>query len=439
MNLPTKIKNLIKLKKFTGITIPRTFFISVQNFNKNPHFHISKLQKFFLLKDKIIIRSANFFEDNKKKSFAGHFLSIPNVRIEDKDKILSSIKKVINSYKNNHSNNHILIQKMVSDSKINGVIFTKDSINGLPYISINFIKSTKTDLITSGKSNGKFFKFLRGSNINLLKNKIYQKLIKLSYKCEKIFKYNNLDIEFSINKNYKINIFQVRKLITNKNKKDYSKAILNLHRKLKKILSNPHNLSGNNNFFSTMTDWNPAEIIGIKPKTLAFSLYKEIITDNVWSQSRETLGYKKINEPLMHEFLGTPYINVKTDISSFLPADLDEKISKKLLEFYLVEFKKKPEYYYDKVETDLVLNSINFNSYNLLNKLKGKFSPKEISIIKKKYLSITNNAIKRIDVDIHKYQKIKNLIKKIKKSNNHSINKIYSYINDGGNIIYSIR
>jgi hypothetical protein len=178
-----------------------------------------------------------------------------------------------------------------------------------------------------------------------------------------------------------------------------------------------------------MTDWNPAEIIGIKPKTLAFSLYKEIITDNVWSQSRETLGYKKINEPLMHEFLGTPYINVKTDISSFLPADLDEKISNKLLDFYLIEFKKKPEYYYDKVETDLVLNSINFNIYNLLNKLKNKFSPKEISIIKNKYLSITNNLIKRIDVDINKYLKIKNLIKKIKKSNNHSINKIYNYIN----------
>jgi len=32
-----------------------------------------------------------------------------------------------------------------------------------------------------------------------------------------------------------------------------------------------------------MPDWNPAEIIGIKPKMLALSLYKELITDNIWA------------------------------------------------------------------------------------------------------------------------------------------------------------
>ena len=30
-----------------------------------------------------------------------------------------------------------------------------------------------------------------------------------------------------------------------------------------------------------MPDWNPAEIIGIKPKPLALSLYQELITNEI--------------------------------------------------------------------------------------------------------------------------------------------------------------
>ena len=55
-----------------------------------------------------------------------------------------------------------------------------------------------------------------------------------------------------------------------------------------------------------MTDWNPAEIIGLKPKNLALSLYKSLITENIWSESRTDLGYKNIYQmPLMYTFLGT--------------------------------------------------------------------------------------------------------------------------------------
>ena len=36
-----------------------------------------------------------------------------------------------------------------------------------------------------------------------------------------------------------------------------------------------------------MPDWNPAEIIGIRPKPLDLSLYKELITDHVWAKNRK--------------------------------------------------------------------------------------------------------------------------------------------------------
>ena len=45
-----------------------------------------------------------------------------------------------------------------------------------------------------------------------------------------------------------------------------------------------------------MPDWNPAEIIGIKPKPLALSLYKGLITDSIWSQQRKIMVLKMLNQ-----------------------------------------------------------------------------------------------------------------------------------------------
>ena len=41
-------------------------------------------------------------------------------------------------------------------------------------------------------------------------------------------------------------------------------------------------------------DWNPAEIIGIKPKNLALWLYKELITDHIWAKNRQRYGFMEI-------------------------------------------------------------------------------------------------------------------------------------------------
>ena len=38
-----------------------------------------------------------------------------------------------------------------------------------------------------------------------------------------------------------------------------------------------------------MPDWNPAEMIGIKPKALALSLYQELITDFIWAKKRKNM------------------------------------------------------------------------------------------------------------------------------------------------------
>ena len=159
-----------------------------------------------------------------------------------------------------------------------------------------------------------------------------------------------MDIEFLI-KGKNIYILQVRKLIIkNKKKNLFQKSLSDLEKKLFKMTNETSHLIGKHRFFSTMTDWNPAEIIGLKPKPLALSLYQSLITNEVWSESRVSLGYKDVTKmPLLYSFLGTPYIDLKTDINSFLASDLSEEVQNKLLNFYLKTFKKNPYYYYDKI------------------------------------------------------------------------------------------
>ena len=83
-----------------------------------------------------------------------------------------------------------------------------------------------------------------------------------------------------------------------------------------------------------MPDWNPVEMIGVVPRNLAFSLYKTLITKEVWCLSREEMGYSEsINRSLMYNFCGHPYIDVKSSFYTFIPNKLDKKISEKLVNF----------------------------------------------------------------------------------------------------------
>ena len=101
-------------------------------------------------------------------------------------------------------------------------------------------------------------------------------------------------------------------------------------KKIKKLKQTHHSLFGNTTYFGVMPDWNPAEIIGVKPKPLALSLYRELITDHVWSDNRKIYGYKDLSQfHLMTTFYGTPYIDVRIDFNSWLPNSLSPKILKR--------------------------------------------------------------------------------------------------------------
>jgi len=419
-NLPNKIDNLNKIKKH--FNVPKFFYFNFDDYNKNKFIILKKIKEKF--QKKIIIRSASFFEDNIY-SGAGKYLSIPDVSPDNKKIINEKILAVFNSYGKNKSNQFILVQEYIKNAETVGVIFTGDPKNGSPFRTINFNNSNTTDLITSGKSNGQITYYFKGTPRKKLSSriKIIEKIIK---RLEKKFSYF-LDIEFLILKK-KVFILQVRKLNTNMNNQvNFKKTLFDLEKKISKLTYEKSHLLGKERFFSTMTDWNPAEIIGLKPKPLALSLYQSLITDEVWAESRINLGYKDITKmPLVYSFLGTPYIDIKTDINSFLIPTLSEKIQSKLVKLYCNKFKKNPYYYYDKIESSLVINSISLNVKKYKNLLcNSKLNKKEILQIIQEYKKLTSKIILKLNENIKKYEYGENLFKNLKNSKNSTINKIY--------------
>jgi hypothetical protein len=77
-------------------------------------------------------------------------------------------------------------------------------------------------------------------------------------------------------------------------KKRLSQILINLEEKFNKINQKNETLLGERTILSTMSDWNPAEMIGKKPTQLASSLYAELITNSVWAEQRYNYGYKDV-------------------------------------------------------------------------------------------------------------------------------------------------
>ena len=81
--------------------------------------------------------------------------------------------------------------------------------------------------------------------------------------------------------------------------------LLNIHKSIKNSY-NSYFQNDKDIILSVMSDWNPAEIIGINSKNLAISLYKKLITNYTAMLSRRECGYKDMTlNPLMITFLKT--------------------------------------------------------------------------------------------------------------------------------------
>ena len=385
----------------------------------------------------LIVRSSSSNEDNFFTSNAGGFDSVANVKLNKQD-LDKAIVVVIDSYGSKiEDRDEVFVQPMLKSASMSGVIFTSDIDTLAPYYIINYDESGSTSSVTSGEG-----KDLRTEivfkNLKTHKDTKITQIIKACNECEFIFDNKFLDIEFAVVTDV-LYILQVRAIVKN-NKIDLSEIDLDnslqkLYIKIKKLNAPHPKLLGSRSIFGVMPDWNPAEIIGIKPKRLALSLYKEIVTDEIWAYQRDNYGYRNLRSfPLMVSFLGVPFIDVRVSFNSFIPENLHDSIASKLVEYYLEELSKNSNHH-DKVEFEIVFSCYYFGIDKKLKKLKHQgFSHNEIKRIEFELLELTNNIIDTKNglykKDLQKVELLKEKYSDIVESNLPTLEKIYWLMED---------
>lgn len=430
MQIKDKARTLACLK-IKGAIVPKLKIYKWKDFASNENKILDDINNNF--SKKIAIRSSSKNEDQKKFSNAGKFLSFVNVDSKDKLEIKDKIKKVVNSYKEDLKSTEFFIQKMVNNIKISGVALTRNLEDYSPCININYSIDGDSSIVTSGKRGSKNYLYIE--NYKYKPNKKFSKLIKIINNIKKITRFKDLDIEFAINQKNKIFILQVRKLIVpekfKRDKFNQQDLLFRLEKKIHKLQKNHYNLNGKTTFFGVMPDWNPAEIIGIKPKPLALSLYQELITDHIWSENRKIYGYKDLSQfHLMTTFYGTPFIDVRIDFNSWIPNKLPDYLSEKIINFYLRTFKNK-KHLHDKVEFEILLTCYSLNTKKKIEeRFKNLLNAKEKKLLLKHLQEINATAALQLEKD---YKIVNELILKqnhIIKSKLYFIDKIYWLLED---------
>ncbi len=153
-------------------------------------------------------------------------------------------------------------------------------------------------------------------------------------------------------------------------------------------------VGGKRTAYGVMPDWNPAEIIGVRPKPLALSLYRELVTDSIWAYQRHNYGYRNLRSfPLMPHFFGLPYVDVRLSFNSFIPADLDDGLAGRLADYYIDRLLAEPTLH-DKVEFEIVFSCYTLDLPQRLERLStAGFSPDERTRIADSLRTLTNRII----------------------------------------------
>ncbi len=346
---------------------------------------------------RLIVRSSARGEDGPEKhSQAGKYDSV--LGVVGSAAVGEAIGRVIDSFANDGSDaDQIFVQPMLDRVTMAGVVFSR-SPSGGPYFVINYDdRSGLTDSVTAGVGdNLKTFLCLK-SRPNACPPSLAP-VIALVSELESLLRCDAIDVEFAVGVDEQLYLLQVRPLAVDRQERaedaKVNAAVASVARKVE-LLSRPHPyLHGSRAVFGVMPDWNPAEIIGVRPWPLSLSLYRELITDAIWAYQRDNYGYQNLRSfPLLVSFQGLPYIDVRVSFNSFIPRDVSDDLAGRLANYYIDRLLAEPQLH-DKVEFAII-----FSCYTLdLPKRMGRlaehgFSPEDLAEFSGALRRLTNRIM----------------------------------------------
>ncbi|MSX12174.1 MAG: sugar metabolism cluster protein [Actinobacteria bacterium] len=354
--------------------------------------------------ERLIVRSSARSEDGWLESGAGRYTSILDVE-RTTPALTEAISDVLASYGTAADDDQVLVQEMLTNVVMSGVVMTRTHATGAPYYVINYDDSSQdTDAVTAGRDVRTLVVHRSGETPAGVPATLAGVLDTVR-RIEGLIGHDSLDIEFAVCGD-KTHVLQARPIVMAHGPAavadgDVDEVIAQTKKALLERGAPGPTILGASPRFSVMSDWNPAEIIGTTPKQLAASLYRYLVTDEVWAQQRAEYGYRDVRPcALLFDVAGHPYVDVRASFNSFIPAALPDELAERLVESYLAQLEAKPELH-DKVEFDILLTCLTpdfaTSSQRLLD---SGLSAEEIGALKDALREITAAGIARVDDDL---------------------------------------
>jgi len=396
----TKAETLASLQNLVQtVEVPDMLYFSVAEWWANETAMLLEIGRRFE-DHQVIIRSSAQNEDGNTHSQAGAFTSCLDVDSGNAKAVKEAVQSVINSF-HGDPEDQVLIMPMLQNVILSGVIMTHELDTGAPYYILNYDdESGKTDTITGGKGVNKTVMVHRDFGSGRVASTRVTELLNLTRELEQLCpRRTPLDIEFAKTRDGRLHLLQVRRITVHENwncsnTRQVGEALFQAEQFWVYHNQPKSHVAGDRTILGQMPDWNPAEIIGTHPKPLAVSLYRYLITDSVWQEARETMGYQPVpHTPLMVTLGGQPYIDVRASFNSFLPANLSATIRTKLVNIWLNRLEAHPEFH-DKVEFDVAQTVVDFNfDQDFSSRYHGSLDGDEYQEYRSKLAQLTEKNI----------------------------------------------
>lgn len=440
--LGSKAKTLARLKpalKSAFIGAQQTCVYKTWQANKQQQ--AEQLAQYFK-HARLIMRSSSRHEDGWQASNAGGFDSVADVDGSNTQAVINAVDAVFASYGESLSpNDQVLVQEYITNTKLTGVVFTCSIETGAPYYWFEFDDETgTTNAVTAGTTNAtRIIVCSRFATQAQLAEKApeLQPVLKAVQEVEQLLGYDKLDIEFCVDTQGRVHIFQVRPIAVDHAGVDVDSTAFEqaLFACTKHIETAQHALpqvKGSKTILANMPDWNPAEMIGIRPKPFAASLYAHLITNTTWANQRAEFGYKDVRPtPLMHMVGGQPYIDARASLNSFIPASVPAETHQRVAEAYIKILEQNP-HLQDKIEFDVAFTVWvpRFTAKAMQRLAPFGVTAFDVDQLEAGFKTITRTALTRLATDKASAEKLKARRAEIVASNLPPAHKIYALVED---------
>ena len=344
--------------------VPPLLFFTRARWTAEPEAVLAEIRERFPATS-LAVRSSACGEDSGTASLAGAFDSVLHVPSQDIAVLRNAVGKVVARYE--HDGDQVLVQPMISHVAMSGVVMTRTLDDGSPYYVINYDDvSGRTDTITSGSGVSKTVYVYRGAKAEYFDSPRLRAVLELVRRLEDFFAGLPLDVEFVVDEQAVVHLLQARPIAAARHWRSQvaeavSRHICHVETYARDIMARRPGLAGSRSMLGVMPDWNPAEIIGITPRPLAMSLYRDIITRQVWRLARRQMGYRPLPPvELMLSLAGRPYIDVRASFNSFLPDGIPESTAERLVDAWTDRLDAHPELH-DKIEFAIVPTVLDFD------------------------------------------------------------------------------